>query len=500
MKVVSAKEIARVERIAYSQGAKEEEFMETAAEGVCQKALQLLSQSSAKGRVILLCGAGNNAADAYVAGALLRHHNISVTAYSLASSSAWSPLCHKQSRRFRATGGLFYQLASVDDLDFSQAVLLIDGIFGTGFHGKVEGLHQQVIEKVNASSVPVLSIDIPSGVNGTTGEVGSVAIRAHTTLCLEFPKTGCFLAKAWEYVGKLAVHPFGLADYTATQAQADLIWLDKDLVVKFLPVIHRTRHKYERGYVVGLAGSHGMSGAPLLSSFTTLRAGAGIVRLFHPKNMEAELAHAPFEVIRQSYETPEEVIKEMKRASAIFIGPGLGVTSDTAHFLRTVLSSLCQLHKPCVLDADALTLIAQYDLPLPSHAILTPHMGEMKRLLKLESLPENAELLKHCQRYCEEKQIILILKGAPTFLFHPGELPHVCSCGDPGMATAGSGDVLTGILAGILAQLHNPWEAAQFGTYLHGLAGEMAAQKRNSYSIIASDITEALPSAFNQLI
>ncbi|MCP5468939.1 MAG: NAD(P)H-hydrate dehydratase [Chlamydiales bacterium] len=464
MKVVTAKEMARIEHLAYAEGASEEAFMNAAGAAV---ALHIKGLPG-KPKITLLCGSGNNAGDAYVAGKLLREEGYDVTAFSLAPFEKSSPLCQLQRKRFG-------EVIESSSIPFEEG-LIVDALFGTGFHGEMKEPYRSVIGRANASSLPIISIDIPSGVNGTTGEVSS-AIIATETLFLGLPKIGCF--GAWEHAGHIFVYPFGLEEKFIEEAneEAYLVYAPP------LPPIVRTRHKYQAGYVVGVGGSPGMPGAAILSAYATLRAGAGITRLFHPAGMEEELANMPPEVIRHGYTSIDPIVEAMEKANAVFIGPGFGDAIDT---LRALLP---KVNKPCVLDAEALTLIAQYGLEIPKRAVITPHTGEMKRLLKEGETP---------QEFADTRDVIVLLKGAPTTIFVPYGKPYISARGDPGMATAGSGDVLTGIIAAFLAQTGDPLEAAKLGAFYHGVAGEIAAAELTSYSMIASDIIEALPEAFLQ--
>jgi len=497
MKIVKAKEMARIEKLAYAQGASEEGFMNQAGLGVAELVQRKVAHYPVKPKITLLCGPGNNAGDAYVAGRILREEGFQVNAVALAPFEKSSPLNQLQSKRFVASGGKIVYATTPEEMTFFDAELLIDGILGTGFHGEVQGLFKAAIEKANASSLPIIAIDIPSGINGTTGEIGGTAILASDTLFLGLPKKGCFFREPWKYTGQVHVYDFGLGKSIIDQAEANDFLIDEEMIRSFLPKIERTRHKYQAGYVVGLGGSKGMPGAPIMASFAVLRVGAGIVRLLHPEGMEAELASAPCEVIRQGYKDGSAILEAMKRASAVFIGPGISTSPQALNILREVLP---HVEKPCVIDADALTLIAEYDLPLPAQTLMTPHQGEMKRLLKVKEEISFPELLEKSEAFAVQKNVTLVLKGPPTFIFQPGSRPYVLAEGNPGMATAGSGDVLTGIVSGFLAQTHDLLKAAVLGVYFHALAGEYAAKKWTSYGMVATDITEALPQAFKHVI
>lgn len=495
MKVIKANEMGRIERLAYDQGASEEGFMNRAGEGVAEHVQSFIARYHLKPVITLLCGKGNNAGDAYVAGTILINGGFKVNALAFSPFEKSSPLCQLQNKRFVKAGGMIEYIHKGSQIVFSESEVLVDGLLGTGFHGEVEGLYREAIECANRSGLPILSIDIPSGIDGNTGTVGGVAIRAAETLFLGLPKSGCFIGDAWNYTGKVYVYDFGLGEDHIDQAETDFHLIDDHMIKSYFPPMVRTRHKYQAGYVVGLGGSPGMPGAPIMASFAALRAGAGIVRLLHPAGMEAELAFAPYEVIRQGYREGdvETVLQAFSRAAALFIGPGIGTSSAALDLLQAILP---KIEKPCVIDAEALTLIAHHNLSLPLQTVMTPHHGEMKRLLNIEGDLEFQELLEQSQAYVEKQRITLVLKGAPTFILHPGKRPYMCARGDPGMATAGSGDVLTGILAGFLAQVHDPLKAAILGVQFHALAGEYAAEELTSYCMAATDITDALPTVF----
>lgn len=494
MKVVTAQEMARIEQLAYEAGAEELTFMNEAGRGVADCIQRLVADLRLIPKILFLCGSGNNAGDAYVAAHLLSQGGYNVACVALAPYERSSSLCQLQSKHFRHHLGKILYVSSIDEIEFGEATLIVDGILGTGFKKEVEGLYKEVIEAANATKLPILSIDIPSGINGSTGEIGGVAIKAYQTLFLGLPKTGCFVGEAWSHVGKCFVHDFGLSKEFIQQAEANFEWLDLNSIEEFLPPIERCRHKYQAGYVVGLGGSKGMSGAPILSGFTALRSGAGIVRFLHPPEMPT--AQVPLELIHQGYQNPTEILMAMERASAVYIGPGMGMSEEAKETLAFVLP---KIEKPCVIDADALNLIAKYDLPIPRSSILTPHIGEMLRLLGLDSRPPLHELIELTHAFSRKHDVVINLKGAPTFLFHPDKIPHICTRGDAGMATAGSGDVLTGIMAASLAQLQDPWKAALFGSFIHGYAGEKASKEKTAYCMIASDITNQLPAVFKEL-
>lgn len=479
--VVTAQEMRRLEELAYKAGESEERFMERAGAGIAAALEKILLTPSAR-TISLLLGKGNKAGDAVMAGTLLLQKGYKVRAYLvLEPLQECSALCQAMAKRFQQAGGTIQNFRA----DFPEPGLLVDGLVGTGFSGRAEGKLQEAIEAANASGMPILAIDIPSGLNGSTGEVGSIAIQATYTVTMGLPKIGFYIGKGWDLIGQLTIVDFGLPQKILSQVQPEGYLFDDQGAYQLLPKIQRSRHKYQRGYLLALAGSPGMPGAALLTCYAALRAGAGIVRLFHPSGMETELA--PYELIREEWKS-DRFFEEGKRARAVAIGPGLGRNDEIFKLLRDLLP---RLQLPTVLDADALFYLSKEpDTQLPKKCVLTPHHQEMQRLLGTEPT------LQHCQEFVEKKQVTLVLKGAPTMVFQSGEKPLIIARGDPGMATAGAGDVLTGIIGALLAQGLEPYPAAALGVFLHALSGEMAATQKTPYAVIASDLIEALPGVF----
>lgn len=496
MKIFTAQQMREVEAQAYQEGASEEIFMEQAGAGIAHVVEQYLQKNHLPKKILLLCAKGNNSGDAYVAGRYLLEAGCSVQALQSVPIDSCSPLCIKNHQRFLQAGGKSMHLLA----NFPDEGIILDGLFGTGFKGALQEPFAGIVRAANASQLPILAIDIPSGLNGDTGKVQGDVIKAKETIFLGAPKKGFFLNDGWNYVGNLHYVDFGLPQKFIDNAKAEMVMLTKELLQPLLPPVKRDWHKYERGYVTGLAGSPDMPGAAILSSWAALAAGAGIVRLIHQPGMNAELAAAPLELVRQTYSADdlEPVMESMNKSSASFIGPGMGRTDEAFSILKFVLTHIT---KPCVIDADALTMLSEKEIPLPKNAILTPHHGEMLRLLgeppKQQFTTE--QLLERAQKFVEAKQTTLVLKGAPTFILQAGLPIYVNPRGDPGMATAGSGDVLTGIIAALAAHHLTPHQAALLGVYMHALAGEYAAAAKTSNCMIASDIIEHLPDAYREI-
>jgi len=490
--IVTSKEMARIEKLSPSQA---ESYMLTAGEGIAAQVLFYVDNHGYDRKITLIVGKGNNGGDAYVVGLHLLKRRFSVKAFYLFDTKECSELNQKYQGQFVQAGGELLLLKEISQFIPYEKAPIIDGLLGTGFSGETTGLLQELIEATNATKLPILSIDIPSGLDGNTGMAKGSVICAKETYYLGNPKVGFFLHEGYEKVGILRRVDFGLQHVERMQAVAYL--LEEKHVASFLPAVKRTRHKYERGYVLVVAGSKHMPGAALLSSLATLRSGAGIVRLFHPEGLEEIFSHSFEELIKTPWSIKEDskIFEEAKRANSLLLGPGLGVSTEVE---QEIVKILQHIDKPCVLDADALLPFALHAKSYPSATILTPHRKEMMRCLQVTHSSEE-ELLMECQKFADQKQVTIVLKGAPTWIFHPKTLPLVVAHGDPGMATAGAGDVLAGVIAALLAQGLAAREAAALGVYLHALAGEMAALEKTSYSMIASDLIECLPGVFRRM-
>ncbi len=487
-KVVSADKMVEIERLALADGCDELEFMEKAGSSIALFVESFLLKRQGSCLVTLLVGKGNNGGDAYVCGRKLLEKGFTVEAISPYPLEACSPLCIKQRKLFIKAGG------QVDPIRDLQEGVLVDGLVGTGFKGKAEGVLAEIISLANNSKLPILSIDIASGVCGSTGKVETVAICADATIYLELPKLGFFLDKGWEHTGSLVQGTFGLPSKYIEMITPSAFLVVKEGLKSLLPKPSRIQNKYKAGYLLALAGSKNMMGAGALVSKAALRSGAGIVRWFYPEGCEEGTALSGADVIKDS--SIPSLLEEMKRARALVIGPGMGRGEEPFQVIREVLTK-CTISS--VIDADALFFLSKNpSFSIPGKSILTPHTGELKRLL--DSCFIEGDLLSSSQKYVEQKQVALLVKGAPNFLFQPGEIPCILPFGNPGMAKAGTGDVLSGVLGGLLAQEMTIQDAAILGCFLHGLAGDLVVEEKTLFCLTASDLPEYLPKAFKKTL
>ncbi len=491
LRVVTPDEMRSIEKAAIDSGISVETLMEQAGKETAKVVLAFVKEQKLAQKAFIIAGPGNNGGDGYVVARYLLQEGMTVQVAQIGQLDPAS-LVKKQRRRFEARGGKVIDLEA-KKITLPEEGVLVDAIFGTGFHGKPEAYTAQVIEAMNGSKLPIIAVDVPSGLNAEKGTVEQVAVKATITCTMQYPKLGFFLQEGWNHVGKVMSLPIGLTTTIRNTKQTP----EFSDIQTLLPPLVRTRNKYTAGHVVGLAGSHGMAGAALMTSYSALKSGAGITHLLFPDEYTTEFTGQPLEVVRIAYK-PEDmatISHWLERAEATFIGPGLGLSPKIEAMLHTLWP---KLKGKIVLDADALTWLAKTKQttfgPLPN-AILTPHLGELHRFFP-EKEPVTEKFLKRCQELVDVNKTNLVLKGGPTFLFSHNAPCTIIMEGDPGMATAGSGDVLTGILASLLSQGLEPPNAMLLGTYLHGLAGELAAQEETSYCMTAMSIIANLPKAF----
>lgn len=492
MKVVTAKEMARIEALAIQKGCDEEGFIRQAGRRVAETAAEWIQRHRLAKKIVILAGKGNKGADAFAAGVILLLSGFHVRAYHLAALEQSKPFCRLFAKYFCQKGGERIEIQNATSIDLKPDCLVIDGLLGTGFAGRIEGLFKDAIRRVNESRSAVLSIDVPSGLDGSTGEAAEDgAIHADLTVALGLPKAGCFLGDGWNKTGQLHIGDFGLPQEYVDMAEEIAFLPDLAHMKTLLPALVRNRHKYQAGCVVGFAGSEQYSGAAKLASYAALRSGAGIVLLYYPLAADAKMAGCPCEVICMPW-TDEAWKESLQKARSVLIGPGLGRSDEIRRWIKKRVPAISL---PVVLDADALIPSLQF----PPNAVCTPHRQEMLRLLGLKQAAEE-ELLKGCQRFSNENKTVVVLKGAPSWIFIPFAKPVIIARGDPGMATAGSGDVLTGLIAALLAQGCSRENAAVLGAFLHALSGEAAAKEKTSYCMVAGDLIEFLPKAFQELL
>lgn len=385
--------------------------------------------------------------------------------------------------------------------EIPSEVIVIDGLFGSGLNKPLDGLAEKIVRKINLSGARVISIDIPSGLFGEDNSNNNLAavIRANHTLTFQFPKISFFFPENYQFTGDWEALPIGLSPEAIGQTESNYFYLTKEFISGRLKKREKFSHKGNFGHALLIAGSYGKMGAAVLSSKACLRSGVGLLTCHVPR-LGYEIIQNSVPEAMTSIDHSKFIFSEfpdLKTFSAVGIGPGLDKTPETQFAFKKLLQE--QL-KRIVIDADALNMLAEnqdwYHL-IPENSILTPHPKEFERLAgsSVNSFGRMQLQLQFSAKY----KVIVVLKGAHTCITFPNGVVYFNSTGNPGMATGGSGDVLTGIILGLLAQSYSPEDAALIGVYLHGLAGDLAADKFSQQAMIAGDIIEQLGAAFIQL-
>ena len=393
--------------------------------------------------------------------------------------------------------------------------LLVDAIFGTGLRGTVRDPIAPVINAINRLPTPILSVDLPSGLDADTGHPLGTCVQADRTVTIGLPKRGLLMHPGAELAGKLEVVDIGFPESVIDAQNIKVNWTTAAQVAQWMPLRPPFSHKGSYGRVLVVAGSTGMTGAAALASEAALRAGAGLVTLATPKHLNPILEGLLPEVMTLplpetdagslSVSATSTILEfAVKTKSILAIGPGLSQHPETVSFVQQLIRENREqgLDLRMVIDADGLNALAQVRetiLSLNSETVLTPHPGEMARLTSTSVPILEKDRISTAQQFASKYGVTLVFKGAPTVTSTPNGNLWVNSTGNPGMATGGMGDVLTGIIAGLMAQGIPSEIAAALGVYLHGLAGDIVAERLGRHGLIASDVLKAAPRAISSL-
>ncbi|MEA2151953.1 MAG: ADP-dependent NAD(P)H-hydrate dehydratase / NAD(P)H-hydrate epimerase [Solirubrobacteraceae bacterium] len=478
------------------QGVPGLELMERAGAAVARA----VEVHCADGPAAVVCGKGNNGGDGLVAARQLREAGREVTVVCVAPLEEFSGDAAENLRRLPGEA----PVSLADGMPaIAGAAVAVDALLGTGFAGEPHGPTATAIEELNASAAPVVAVDVPSGVDASTGVVAGSAVRAAVTVTFHAAKPGLWIRPGKTYAGDVHTVDIGIprgAPMTAT------IGLIADSVRERLPRRDAESTKFASGQVVVAGGSRGLAGAPCMASRASMRAGAGYVTACVPRSLQDVIAGAgtpelmtrglPEEDGAFDATAAEGVIEGIRPGGALALGPGLGRTSGAFAFARELARDA---DAPMVLDADGLNAHAGRlgDLAARSKAtVLTPHAGELARLLELDSRQIERERLRHARAAAEQAHAVVVLKGDDTLIAAADGHVAVSQGGSPALATAGTGDVLTGVIAALLAQGLDAFTAACAGVWLHAQAGRGAARRQGAVEgVIASDVIESLPAA-----
>ncbi len=439
-------------------------------------------------KVAVLCGPGNNAGDGYVLARLARVRRLDVTVIALSDPASLRGDARRAWQDFVAEGGSTRDWSD-DCLDGAEVI--VDAIFGIGLSRVIEGAMAERIARVNESAAPILALDIPSGLDTDTGRILGAAIHAERTLTFLGLKQGFYLGDGPNCTGIVMFDGLEVPEMALAHAQPAALRISEDALARLLPRRRRTTHKGQQGHVLIIGGGPGMAGAARLSGEAALRVGAGLVTVAtRPENVAGIVAQRP-ELICRGIETAEELDVLIERADIIAVGPGLGLDA----WAHAVASRAFHSDLPTVIDADALNLLAQSPCK-GDRRILTPHPGEAGRLLGISTAEVQADRIAAARAIVDRYGGTVVLKGAGTLVVERDALPSICDQGNPGMASPGMGDVLTGVIAGIAAQTAELSEAARSGVLVHAMAGDMAA-RRGERGLLASDLFTYLPICVN---
>lgn len=465
-------------------------------------------------RVTLLCGRGGNGGDGFVAARHLVSHGASVVIGLVGGREGLTG----EPEAFRAilekTGLAPQDITEEKDIPWvraaaSAADIIVDALMGTGSRLPVTGLLEQVIRAVNESGKPVVAVDIPSGLDPDTGAVPGTCIQAVLTVALGLPKRGLVLYPGTLFTGKLVMADLTFPAQLLTDEGVRGEILLPEEAAHLLPLRHPQVHKHAVGRTLVVAGSRSMTGAAALAAEGALVAGAGLVYLALPKSAaDALRGRRPELLIHPQAETPtgalaeaalEDLLPLASKMRAVALGPGLGLEETTR---KTALRLMEQVEAPMVVDADALNALASSPATLKTAKgprVITPHSGEMARLMDTKVEAVEADRMGMAAKAAEKFGAIAVLKGPRTVVAEPGGRIFVIPTGNAGMATGGTGDVLTGIIAALMAQRLVPVAAALLGAYLHGLAGDLARDERTELSVTASDVAAHVAAAFRRI-
>lgn len=513
MKLVTAKEMKALDVQAQNDYAMPGILlMDNAAQAVAEAVHEALTALEGE-RVVIFCGGGNNGGDGLGAARWLQSYGVSVRAFVVgAALDAVQGDAALELAMFTKAGGRVEALSTEDDwvlaeLAASKADVLVDALLGTGFHGELEGDVLRACELLNKSEKYILAVDIPTGVNADNGAVCEQAVRADHTVTMALVKTGLLLYPGREYCGDIELADISMPVKLVEEYNSDKYRLTDEIVRELLPLRKANAHKGDAGRVVICAGSPGYTGAAALASDAAVKAGAGLVSLYTPLSSRDVLAIKLTEVMVHGLlermpgilggGAASDVASSAEAADVLAIGPGLGTSESTQEAVRTILQKITT---PVVIDADALTALAGHTeilAAMQAQKVLTPHPGEMARLTGLEIAEIEADRINVAKKYAEEWQAIVVLKGAPTVISCPNGTVYVNSTGNSSLATGGSGDVLTGIIAGLAAQEISLQEAAICGVYLHGLAAELTGI---DIGLAAGELAALLPQAREQVL
>lgn len=485
-KILTSEQMKICDRNTIEAGTPSSVLMERAAQKIADIAM---TKCIGAEKVLVVCGNGNNGSDGVLTALFLADNEYDCSIMFAGDREHLSHETAKNIKKAEEKGILF-----VDTPDFNSYSLIIDAIFGIGLSRPVEGRIAEIINRINASNAEVLSVDIPSGLSADTGRIMGVAVVADYTVAIEAVKRGHLVGDGVNCTGRLFVESIGIDTDIAGDSGLKVM-TDEEL--RLIPRRKRNSNKGNYGRVLVIAGSVGMSGAAYLSAAAAYRCGAGLVEIYTPEENREILQTLLPEAIVTAYDKdfPDMITfrAALSRATAVVIGPGLGKSKTSEQIVRETYKCA---DAPLIVDADALNITAEKKIEFPTDVpiIITPHPGEMSRLTGADIKEMSADPVSFARIYAEENEVICVLKFARTVITDGNET-FVNITGNPSMAKGGSGDVLTGVIAGMLCCDLSPIHSAALGAYIHGSAGDISEEYTHEAFPIARDIIDNLAPA-----
>ncbi|MEJ2223272.1 MAG: NAD(P)H-hydrate dehydratase, partial [Desulfobacterales bacterium] len=465
-------------------------------------------------KIGVIAGRGNNGGDGFVIARYLAQKGISVTVYLLSkrqkvSGDAAANLELLSPLKVPVVEMPDAKSFSAHETEMRHEAIWIDAILGTGLRSDVKGFFKDVINFINQSNKPVFAVDIPSGLNSDTGWPCGTCVRADATATFAFAKTGHFLFPGADYTGNLEIIDIGVPPYIANDVGPLQYLLTPDLIhTVFLPR-PSDAHKGHTGHLLVIAGSPGKTGAAAMAATSAMRAGAGLVTLGIPASLnpvlEAQVTEAMTDPLPETVKgilgeaSFSRIMDLLSDKQCLAIGPGIGTAPETKKLFKHLLQ---ENTKPVVIDADGLNILAGHteilkDLVTP--VVLTPHPGEMARLMRTTAADVQKDRIKCARDFAEKFNVHVVLKGAGTVVAHPDGKVFINPTGNPGMASGGMGDVLTGVIAGFIAQGHSPELSAHAGVYLNGAVADSLSKNKGPFGYLATDVMNTLPETIKEL-
>ena len=506
MKLATREIIRKIDRISIEEyGISGLILMENAGRAVAEV---ILDEFPKVKRVAIFAGGGNNGGDGFVVGRHLTNKGLDVTTYLTVDPKKYKGDALINFQALSKIGGEIIRLNN-GFAGYKGADLIVDALFGTGLDREVDGFYREVIDYINSQAVPRIAVDIPSGLDSDTGFPLGVSVKADITVTFVLPKIGLAIYPGINYAGKVYVVDITTPKFLEEDIPFELIAYNN--VREILQPRHPNTHKGTYGHLFILAGSPGKTGAATLAALGGLRVGTGLVTIGIPKSlnpiMEEKTTEAMTEPLPEtenttlgkvSIEAAKRIISARKTALAI--GPGISTAAETGEFFFEILRSSSL---PMVVDADGITLLAQnlnILKKLKAPLVLTPHPGEMSRLIGKTGDEIQKSRISVARDFSSMYNVYTVLKGARTVISTPDGRVFINPTGNPGMASGGMGDVLTGVIGGFLAQGYDPADACILGVFAHGFAGDIIARKKGEAGIIASDIAEILPETLREIL